>query len=179
MKRFLIGLLFLAAFGLALAQPPVDYQLSCEIEGELTVIGVVSIVEGNAHVVLLAGVDCYGYLDVTPDGLWVKLEDLGDDAFAVTVWDCDPEAEDDSCAPYGADLITLDEVPQEALKGMLLAQKNRAMAMERRDAAQERAQERGAGMRPDLPEDDELEVDADDGPPEWLELPEPARAPRP
>ena len=167
MKRFLIGLLFLAAFGMALAQPPVDYQLWCGEE----IIGVVSITEDNVHVAVLAEVTCDD-----PDGVVVTPEEapfefeFTDDGVRLDFGD-------------GVALVLAPDayaaVPQEALDGMLRAQKNRAMAMELRDAAQERAQERGAGMRPDLPEDDELEVDADDGPPEWLELPEPARAPRP
>ncbi len=174
MKRFLIGLLFLAAFGMALAQPPVDYQLSCEIEGELTVIGVVSIVEDNVRVAVLEGVMCDAVL-VTPEGAPFEATlELEEGVLVVTLTFDDDYFDDPESIEW-----TLDEVPQEALDGMLRAQKNRAMAMELRDAAQERAQERGAGMRPDLPEDDELEVDADDGPPDWLELPEPARAPRP
>ena len=171
MKRFLIGLLFLAAFGMALAQPPADYQLWCGEE----IIGVVSITEDNVHVAVLEGVMCDA-VDVTPEGAPFEATlELVEGVLVVTLTFDDDYFDD----PESVEL-TLDEVPQEALDGMLLAQKNRAMAMELRDAAQERAQERGAGMRPDVPEDgDDLEVEADDGPPGWLELPEPARAPRP
>jgi len=171
MKRFLIGLLFLAAFGMALAQP-VDYQLSCDIDGEPTVIGVVSVVEDNYHVAVLAGVICDPVVVTPVDAPFtVELELDAEGDLVVTLYFDDPA--------YVFEL-TLVEVPQEALAGMQRAQELRAMAMERREFGQAQADERGAAMRPDVPEGDEFEVEIDDGPPAVLPLPDPAReAPRP
>ena len=171
MKRFLIGLLFLAAFGMALAQP-VDYQLWCEGE----VIGVVSITEDNVHVAVLAGVICEGEVVVEPEG--APFDVAFTEGGILLIYEDTSEL-----------LLTPEDysaVAPEALAGMLLAQELRTMAMERREFGQAQAEERGAEMRPDLPEDEideeELEEEAVDngGPPDWVTLPDAAReAPRP
>ena len=175
MKRVLLGTLFLAAFGLALAGPPVDYELYCEVEGELQSVGVASEVDGARHVMLvdgaLAGCDVVegfvtvaGYpqgIDPTAEGAPASFFLTFDETFAF-VPDEEPLFE-----------TTLDEVPQVAVDGKLGAMQNRAEAFQRAEAARTRAEERAGGPPMDVPgkgddgetEDDVETEDEEDGPP--------------
>ncbi len=193
MKRILLSTLFLAAFGLALAGPPVDYQLYCEVtdsETSMTTfepVGVASEVEGERHVMLadgaLAGCDDVegfvtvdGYpqgIDPTAEGAVASFFLTFDDTFTF-VADEEPLFE-----------TTLDEVPQVAVDGKLGAMQNRAEAFQRAEAARTRAEERAGGPPMDVPgegddgeTEDDVEIeDEEDGPP--MELPEPAKRGRP
>lgn len=162
MKRILLGILFLAAFGMALAGPPVDYQLYCEVEGELGEgpIGVASLVEEQLHVALVDGaleacdvvdgfVTVAGYpqgVDPTDPDTEASFFLTFDEAYAF-VPDVDPQFE-----------TTIDEVPQVAIEGKLGAMQNRAEAFQRAEEARARAKERAGGPPFDVPVgDDDLE----------------------
>lgn len=135
MKPFLmLALLSFLVTGMATAQPPVDYVLLCGDEP----IGVVSVVDGELHAAVIAGETCaVGDLAI-----------LGYAGFEVTVWVdafgavmVSVEFGDDADSEMSAAAVV---VPQEAIRGMLTAQGNRAAAMERAALARE--------GRPELPE---------------------------
>jgi hypothetical protein len=201
MKRVLLGTLFLAAFGLALAGPPVDYQLYCEVVvdevSSFESVGVASEVEGERQVMLVDGAlgACDGEVVVEGEGERVFVTVAGyplgvepgtvDSTFELRFewvedaagWIPDEEADDP--------VTTIDEVPQVAVDGKLGAMQNRAEAFQRAEEARARAEERAAGPPMDVPGegDDEgaeevVEIEGEeDGPP--MELPEPATRGRP
>ena len=143
MTRIFAALLLLLVIGLAAAQPPLDYTLMCDDE----IIGAVSYVDDGYHVTLLAGVTCEGELSIAEDeSLVVKLERDGDGIVTVTI---DDEA------------YVAEEVPQQALDGVLTAHANRAVA----GHGQETATAMQDLHKPELPERPEL--------PELPERPEP------
>ena len=179
MKRILIGLTFLAALGLAMAGPPVDYQIACLFEDEdAVVVGVASVVDGQLHLALHAELACDGEIAIV-DGEGTPLATLTWDE--VDGWTIDEWLDEETAAP---ELASVVEVPWVAIEGMLGAQRNRAAAMERRAFGQAQAVERGLGIRPDvLDDEDEVEIEIedededDDGPP--VVLPGPAGDRRP
>ena len=181
MKRILLSTLFLAAFGLALAGPPVDYQLYCEVVVEeastFVDVGVASEVEGQLHVALADGalaacvevdglVTVVGYplgVEPDPDEPVISLSltfEVTEDGF-VFVPDEEPTFD-----------TTVTEVPQVAVDGKLGAMENRAEAFQRAEEARARAEERAGGPPMDAPgegddeeTEDEVEIeDEEDGP---------------
>jgi len=198
MKRILLGSLFFAAFGLALAGPPVDYQLYCEVTDDVTMemtfafIGVASEVEGQLHVALIDGaleacvvVDGAVTVAAYPQGVDPATPDA-EGSFALT-FEVDGTTGDWVFVP-GVEPefeTTIEEVPQVAVEGMRGAQENRAEAFQRAEGARARAEEHAGGPPMDVPgrgDDDEAEDDAEieveeGGPP--VALPEPAAPGRP
>ena len=141
MRRMLAALFLILVIGTAAAQPPVDYTLMCDGD----IIGAVSYVDGAYHVTLLAGAACDGTLNIYEDeSLDVTLDRDDDGIVTVTI------GEDE--VP-----VLVDEVPQQALDGVLTAHANRAVAGH--------GQETAAAMRdlhqpelPTVPERPELPV---------------------
>jgi hypothetical protein len=143
-NRILTTALFLMSLmvGIANAQPPVDYTLTCDGE----VIGVVSYVDGQFHVAILEGVTCEGILSIA-----------GDETLEVTLeW-----SDDGAIVTIAGEQVLAEEVPEQALAGMVTAQENRAEASENQTrgeeeaaAARERAPElpEAVESRPELPE---------------------------
>ena len=132
MRRILASTFVLALLTVALAAPPIDYELTCGEGGPL--VGVLSLTEGEVHVALVEGVVCQEDVDVfavVPEGA---------PTVEVTVdWTAEPiepvvevEGEERS--------IDLVVVPQVAVDGMLTAQRLRAAAMEMRREAAERGE---------------------------------------
>lgn len=166
MTRLLTATIFLITLGLAFAQPPTDYTLLCEVEGEIqaSVVGAASYVDGELHVALDESLDadwtCDGTLTVEQDPtLEVVIEfDAETGEATVTV-----VTEDETDTDLSGDAQTL---PEEAIAGMVIAQENRAMAAEHRadaeakaDAARERGEEEAAEERePEEGEPEEPEV---------------------
>ena len=168
MKRLLLGILFLAAFGMALAGPPVDYQLYCEgdaITGEPIgePIGVLSVTEDAMHVALEEGAECANAVlfVVVPEGESVV-------TVAVLDWTTDPPTvtetiETTEGEPETIDDIDLVEVPAVAIEGKLGAMQNRAEAFQRAEEARSRSEERAGGPPFDVPVgDDDLEGEEDE-----------------
>lgn len=156
MTRLLTATIFLITFGLAFAQPPVDYTLLCEVEGDTTVVGAASYVDGELHVALDEAWTCGGTLTVEqePD-MTVEIDEAGE----VTLTLADGDAM--SGIPQ--------TLPEEAIAGMVTAQQNRAMAAEHREDAEgkaEAARERAGSA----PEDVEKEAPKEEAP--EMELPE-------
>ena len=172
MQRILTATVFLLTLGLAFGQPPVDYTLLCEVEveGEVqtTVVGAASSVDGELHVALDEDyTPCEGTLSVEQDETLTV--DIGlDEETGETTVSLETEGDDPVLSAIAQTL------PEEAIAGMVGAQKNRAMAAEHRAEAQDKAEaarERGKGapeeadeegeepLPEDLPEtpDDEIE----------------------
>jgi len=164
MQRILTATIFLLTLGLAFGQPPVDYTLLCD-DG---VVGAASYVDGELHVALDEGyTPCEGTLSVEQDEtLTVEIEIDADTGEPTVTLETEGDGPDLSAAAR--------TLPEEAIAGMVGAQKNRAMAAEHRAEAQEKAEaarERGKGapeeadeegeepLPEDLPEtsDDEIE----------------------
>ncbi len=162
MKRTWISAAFLVLAGMALAQPPVDYELYCGEGDEAPLIGVASVTADHVHVALLAGATCDDIVVAPEAGFTVAIaaDALGD--ATVTVAFDDPEVDAE---------VTVNQVPQVALDGMLGAHKLRAAAMERAAWGQARSEERSAG-RP-------LDVDDAENEPEGEDAGPPAEAGRP
>ena len=177
MKRTLLTLMFLATFGMALAGPPVDYQLVCGTGEDAPLVGVASLVEDKLNVALIDGA-----LEACIDGVYGVAN--GTTAFTVSttledgvltdvqvVFDEDPEY---------VPAMTYTEVPQVAVDGKLGAQQNREAARERATEARARAEERARGKHLDVPgdggdgEEEEAEADGEDGDGPPAELPAPA-----
>ena len=143
MQRILTSLFALSLFGLALAAPPADYELTCvpgDVEADVVLLGVLSVTEDGVKVALVDGVVCTepDVIVVSPDGA-VDVEIVwGDEDPVVTVYLIDGETE----SLYEGELV-VDVVPLVAVEGMQGAHHNRAAAMERREAAQE---ERTVGL---------------------------------
>lgn len=146
MKRSLIGTLLLTVFGMAFAGPPVDYQLTCDVEVTPVLVGVASLVEDQLHVALIAGAleacpvvdDLYvvsGFLAGAETASFQLTFDM-DGLMAGVAFVDDPE--------YAPD-VNVEVVPEEAVAGKLGAQQNRAEAFARAQEAHERAQERAGG----------------------------------
>jgi hypothetical protein len=188
MKRILLGTLLLAAFGLALAGPPVDYQLYCVVEDVAgdEPIGVASLVDDQLHVALIDGAlaEC--------EGTVVGMAE-GEPVFTVTVFTFDESGEltdfqvafteDETLQPS----TNAEELPAVAIEGMLGAQQNRADAFRMAEEARARGEEHAGGPPIDVPgegddeeegAEEEVEIESEeDGPP--MELPEPATRGRP
>jgi hypothetical protein len=172
MRRILTATILPLALGLVLAQPPEDYQIVCDVDGEITVIGVVSLVDGELHAAVQEEWSCEGVVAVTgDDGLTVMVDE---EDGTVTVSFAPGEGEETVSAEAEA-------LPRVAIEGMRTAQQNRERAMERRAEAHEKAEQarEAAGEagppeslpdRPETPEEPE-EPEA----PEAPELPEPAQ----
>jgi hypothetical protein len=112
-KRMLAALLLLLAIGTAAAQP-VDYTLQCDG----VTIGVVSYVDGEYHVALLADVTCEAPQELSildHETLEVTLERV-DGVIIFTIGE-------DATVP-----VLVEEVPQQALDGRVTAHANRAVA---------------------------------------------------
>ncbi len=175
MKRTLFPLMFLATFGMALAGPPVDYQLVCGTGEDASLVGVASLVEDELRVSLIEGA-----LEACEDGVYGVLG--GEAAFTVsfTVLDdeLDLQVEFDADPDY-VPALEYAELPAVAVAGKLGAQQNREAAFERAAQARERAAERRGGPPMDVPGDDgdgeeEAEVDGEDGDGPPADLPAPA-----
>ena len=158
MKRTLFTLMFLATFGMALAGPPVDYQLVCGTGEDAPLVGVASLVEDQLHVALIDGAleacidGAYGVADgATVFTVSTTLED-GVVTDVQVAFDADPEY---------VPALTYIEVPQVAVEGKLGAQQNREAARERATEARARADERLGGPPMEVPrggDDSEEEV---------------------
>jgi hypothetical protein len=131
MRKILAGTFVLALLAVALAGPPIDYELTCGEDGEL--IGVLSLTEGKVHVALVEDAKC----DVT---LVVKGPD---DAPAISVavnWDAEPPTAMAAVDEVDVEVVDLIVVPEVAIDGMLTAQRLRTAAMEMRREAAERGE---------------------------------------
>ena len=170
MKRTLITLMFLATFGVALAGPPVDYQLVCGEGEEAPLVGVASLVDDQLHVALIEGA-----IEECDDGVYGVLD--GETLFTVSYF-LDGEADDVQVEFYGTEYLptlTYAEVPDVAVEGMLGAHRLRQAAFERAAQAREQASEHAGGPPIDVPAggDDREELAGDD--PEMpVDLPAPA-----
>jgi hypothetical protein len=157
MKRILLSTLFLAAFGLALAGPPVDYQLYCGVEGVLQPVGVASEVDGERQVMLVDG--ALDWCDSTDDGdvvvygflLGEEPVDEGEAFSIVFAFDADEETWG-LLVDVDDPVTTIDEVPQVAVDGKLGAMQHRAEAFRMAEEARARAEEHAAGPPMELPE---------------------------
>jgi len=130
MRRILAGVFVLTLLAVALAAPPIDYELTCGEGGEL--IGVLSLTEGKVHVALVAEAVCDG-VDVFVSG-----PDGAPEIGVIVDWDTDPPTVTVTVDEAEADDVDLVVVPPVAVDGMLNAQRLRAAAMERRAEAMER-----------------------------------------
>jgi hypothetical protein len=129
MRRILASTFVLGLLAVALAAPPIDYELNCGEE----LIGVLSLTEGKVHVALVEGASCDGVLSVEiPDGA---------PAIAVEVdWSTEPPTATATVDDVAAEVVDLIVVPDVAIDGMLTAQRLRAAAMEMRREAAERGE---------------------------------------
>lgn len=176
MQRILTSLFTLSLLGLALAAPPVDYELTCvpaDVEADVFLLGVVSVTEDGVKVALVDGVTCEApdVIVVSPDGaVIVDVDWSGDEGPVVTV-----SVFDEATGGYaefidGADgEQVLDVVPLVAVEGMQGAHRNRAAAMERRESAEEertvgldRARERASERAQGRPFRDDPDGTSDD-----------------
>lgn len=172
MQRILTATIFLLTLGLAFAQPPVDYTLLCEVEVEvegevetaLVVFGVASYVDDKLHVALDEGVTCKEGTETVEDETLTVDVVFDTEGEATVTLATDVEGAEDMSA-------VAQTLPEEAIAGMVGAQKNRAMAADHREAAQQKADEaraRGEGAPDDVegaPEEhlpEELPVTPDD-----------------
>jgi len=183
MKRILLSTLFLAAFGLALAGPPVDYQLYCAVDNVVgdEPIGVASLVDDQLHVALIDGaftecIESGGSVGGVIDGVIAFELTFDEEAgFLVEFSVTEPDE------LYEPATTSVEELPAVAIVGMLGAQQNRAEAFQRAEAGRAHA----GGPPMDVPaEGDEGDIEEeaatageDGGPP--MELPEPATRGRP
>lgn len=134
MKRMLTTAMFLVllVIGNANAQTPIDYTLTCDGE----IIGVVSSVDGTLRVAILEGVTCEGELSIA-----------GDETLDVTLeWDIDG-----ATVTIAGESVLAEEVPAQALAGMVTAHEHRAAAFAHRTRGEEEAAA-ARERRPDLPE---------------------------
>jgi hypothetical protein len=157
MTRILIGLLFTAMLGAAFAGPPIDFEVVCGEDGEVPLVGVLSLVEGSAHLALLPDVVC-------DDGFFVVA--VGDSELAVELtWDADTETWSIVVdgTPYEGDAVKVVTVPPEAIEGMLAAHRLRTAAFERAEANRERAQERARDEAGELDRDRDRDCEPDCG----------------
>ena len=129
MRRILASTFVLGLLAMALAAPPIDYELNCGEE----LIGVLSLTEGKVHVALVEGTSCEGALSVVmPDGAPV---------IAVEVdWSTEPPTATATVDEGEPEVVDLIVVPDVAIDGMLTAQRLRAAAMEMRREAAERGE---------------------------------------
>ncbi|MFO8150240.1 MAG: hypothetical protein R6T93_08085 [Trueperaceae bacterium] len=133
MRKLLASTFVLALLAVAIAAPPIDYELTC---GE-DLIGVLSLTEGKVHVALVEGagdVECDAV-----DGVVVFIFEEDPELTVMIEWgDGQPVV----TVENGAGLLDVDliVVPQVAIDGMLDAQRLRAAAMEMRREAAERGE---------------------------------------
>lgn len=161
MQRILTATIFLLTLGLAFGQPPVDYTVLCEVEveGEVetTVVGAASYVDSELRVALDEGWTCEGTLTVEQDAELTVTIDIDDETGETTVTLATDGEED-------ADLTGVARtVPEEAIAGMVGAQKNRAAAATHRadaEAKADAARERAGAARDDSEKDDSEKDDA-------------------
>jgi len=155
MTRILIGLLFTAMLGAAFAGPPIDFEVVCGEGAEAPLVGVLSLVEGNAHLALLPDVLCEDDLVVVS---------VGDSELELALtWDADTQTWSlvvDSI-PYEDDAVKVVTVPPEAIAGMLEAHRRRTAAFERAAANRERAQERARDQAGELDRDRDRDCEPD------------------
>ncbi len=166
MTRLLTATIFLITLGLAFAQPPVDYTLVCDVEGDTSVVGAASLVDGKLHVALDETVDaswtCDGTLRVEQDEDGTMTVRIDFDASGKPMVTLETMAEGD--VDLSGDAQTL---PEEAIAGMVGAQENRAMAAghradaeaetarERAEAAPEDVEEEASELLPETPDEDD------------------------
>lgn len=178
MQRILTSLftLSLLALGLALAAPPVDYELTCvpdDVEADVVLLGVLSVTEDGVKVALVDGVTCEApdAIVVSPEGaVTVAIDWTGEDGPVVTVSVFDDESGEYVEFVDGVDgEQVVDVVPLVAVEGMQGAHRNRAAAMERREAGQEertvgleRARERAGERAQGRPFQDDPNGDLDE-----------------
>jgi hypothetical protein len=130
MRRILAGTFVLTLLAVALAAPPIDYELTCGEAGEL--IGVLSLTEGQVHVALIEGASCDA-----EEGIFV----VGATEIGVEVkWGAEPLEVEVTLGEGDAEVVDLVVVPCVAIDGMLDAQRLRAAAMEMRQEAAERGE---------------------------------------
>lgn len=146
MQRILTSTILLFTLGLAFAQPPVDYTLLCDGD----VVGAASSVDSELHVALDEDLICEGALTVEQDGTLTVTINVDEVTGETTVT---LETEEEGDADLSGVARTL---PEEAIAGMVGAQKNRAAAAAHRADAQSKAdaaRERAEGARDDAAEE--------------------------
>ncbi len=142
MRKLLASTFVLALLAVAIAAPPIDYDLTCGEE----LIGVLSLTEGKVHVALVEGASCE-----TEDGVVVVVPEGAPEISVDVVWATEPPTVTATVGEDDAEVVDLVVVPQVAIDGMVDAQRLRAAAMEmRREAA-----ERGEADRDRIAWDDE------------------------
>lgn len=161
MTRILIALLFTAMLGTAFAGPPIDFEVVCGEGEEAPLVGVLSLVEGRAHLALLPDVVCEDVYVVTA---------VGDSELDVGLaWDTDTQTWSIVVGEttYEGAALKVVTVPPEAIAGMLEAHRRRAAAFERAEANHERAQERARDEAGELDRvrDRDCDPDCGGGPP--------------
>jgi hypothetical protein len=157
MTRILIGLLFTAMLGAAFAGPPIDFEVVCGEDAEATLVGVLSLVEGQAHLALLPDVVCEESFVVVA---------VGDSELEVGLtWDVDSQTWSLVVGEttYEGDALKVVTVPQEAIAGMLAAHRQRTAAFERAAANRERALERAREEAGELDRDRDRDCEPDCG----------------
>ncbi|MFO8150691.1 MAG: hypothetical protein R6T93_10360 [Trueperaceae bacterium] len=134
MRKLLASTFVLALLAVAIAAPPIDYDLTCGDE----LIGVLSLTEGKVHVALVEGASCAG------GAILVEGPEVPAVSVEVDDWDAEPlvihvtiGVDDDAVEADDVDLVM---VPEVAIDGMLDAQRLRAAAMEMRREAAERGE---------------------------------------
>jgi hypothetical protein len=131
MRRILAGTFVLALLAVAIAGPPIDYEIYCGEGGEL--IGVLSLTEGKVHAALVEGAECLGEVVVKgPD-------DAPEISVAVN-WEPEPPTATAAVDEGEPEVVDLIVVPEVAIDGMLNAQRLRTAAMEMRREAAERGE---------------------------------------
>lgn len=137
--RILIPLLFsFLLAGAAAAQPPVDYTILCDG----AIIGAASFVDGELRVALVEDWTCDGEVSVAQhEDLVVTIVEV-DGVWMLAIGDGGP---DDPMA-------FVEEVPSQAIAGMVTAQERRAPAFAREARGHEQSAAAIEEHRPSLPE---------------------------